>query len=262
MNHVMDEFKVVNDILERDYFEHGYGVSVSCLTKHYKDSGLDKDETKKEILDLFEERGVEFEKPYLHSMLNDIVKSVYNGDKQLLKVDGIPITITEWETIRALENKDFEKLAFVLLVNAKAYGLLRNKDNIWYNGSRTALFKEAKLANKYSSLEKQMLLLRELYQIGMIEKSKSVKKFALKINYIKYEEQDIAFHVTEFDNILYHYRKETGENVAICKNCNKVFKKPKGHGKGNVSYCSEKCKEIAKKKQTRDRVKKNRQKNG
>ena len=57
MNHVMDEFKVVNDILDRDYFEHGYGVSVSCLTKHYKDSGMDKEETKKQILDLFEERG-------------------------------------------------------------------------------------------------------------------------------------------------------------------------------------------------------------
>ena len=261
MKYVMNEIEVTRQIIEDDFFEYGYGVSVSCLSKYYKDNGLNIEETRNEILSLFKSRGVEFEKPYLFRMLNDITESVYKFDKHLCKVDSIPISKKEWDTIRALDDKDLEKLAFVLLVNVKAYGLLRGKENIWYNDTRTSLFQEAKLNNKYSNLQKQVSLLRKLGDFGMIDKSYSARNFAIKINYIHYDDNDIVFEVKDFDNIIYSYRKQSGEHIEICKECRKIFKKSKEQGKGKAAYCSNRCKEKAIKRQTRDRMKKMRQKN-
>lgn len=243
MKHITDEVAVVNDILENGRFKHGYGVTVSCLAKYFKENGLDEKDNKQSILEVLRENDVEFEQQYLYKMMDEIISSTYKNDKKLISLNEVPITKKEWETIRALEDKHKEKLLFTLLVNVKTYGLLKGKHNVWYNGTRSSLFSEAKVSGKFRNIREQMSVLREFYLMGIIEKSKSTRQFSLKINFVDYNDEDIAFFVTNFDDVTYHYRKETGENVGLCKCCGKVFKKPKGKGKGRVSYCSDKCKD-------------------
>lgn len=260
MKIVTNEIEVVREIFEDNVFSHGYGITMLCLAKHYKGIGMSKDESLKSIVNLFEERDVVFEKQHLKKMLRDIVDSVFNNDRNLINVESVSITVDEWCAIKSIGDESLERLLFVLLVYVKTNMVVKEKENLWFNGSELELFKEAKVNSRFLKKADRCMAIYNLTKTGLIEMAKSYRRMAFKVNFVN-NDSDTLFEVDDFENIIYFYRKYSGEPIKKCSNCKKIYKINKKNANSRSKYCSETCRDASRKRQNREKTKRWKEKN-
>lgn len=258
MNYITNELSIAKEIIEHNVYRHGYAASFSCLSKYFRSIGFSKTDTSKKIHEVFTRNSVIIDEPYFIKMLNDIIDYVYDNNKNIVNVQSVPITKMEWETILSLENEDLERLAYVMLVDVKLHSLVKERDISWFNGSLYDAYKFAGLSGKYKTVIDRGKFAHELVCIGMITPYKKETSVSLRVNY-KNDDSDILFEIRDFNNIMYYFKKQKGYNVSLCGECGKTFKKKKSDG-NNTKYCSEKCKQNAKRRKSRDRKRKSREK--
>lgn len=208
-------------------------ATLRVLTKYYLANGLTKEQVENKLDTYMRENYKGYKPSKWKDLINQLVKSVTNyNNYAMCDVDSIDITDNEWNSILVLENKQLEKLAFILLVYCKINKVKNPDCDNKINQNLTDILTEAGLQRTDAS----KMLLNYLYNTGMISVGKSCNSTSIKINYIE-ENGIVKFGIDNFVNVISYYDEYKNDKKYVsCECCKKRIIKTKH----NIKYC-QKC---------------------
>lgn len=202
--------------------------TLNLLARYYREIGKNDDEIK-ELLSDFLNRCLKDkykESKWIDSIFYQVVKSKkYN----LKKVDNVIVTKSEMEIIQSVKGKSRQKVLFTLLVLAKYYNAVSDKNKNWTNLEYKKIFK---LANVQLSIQNQALLINDLYNCGFVNVSKNVGKPNIQVNFVD-NESDTVLTITRLKDLGKEYLMFCGEDYIRCQKCGTLVKNYKNTNK----YC-------------------------
>ena len=202
--------------------------TLNLLARYYREIGKNDDEIK-ELLSDFLNRCLKDkykESKWIDSIFYQVVKSKkYN----LKKVDNVVVTKSEIEIIQSVKGKSRQKVLFTLLILAKYYNAVSDKNKNWTNLEYKKIFK---LANVQLSIQNQALLINDLYNCGFVNVSKNVGKPNIQVNFVD-NESDTVLTITRLKDLGKEYLMFCGEDYIRCQKCGTLVKNYKNTNK----YC-------------------------
>jgi len=212
---------------------------LGCLVKYL----LSIDKKPKEIREILENCCQDDIKYLKTNQKRSIFDKIISKAKREKFIRDVTITVyqSEIDMIKKLNNKNLEKIMFVLLVYDKWLGNMN-----WFSLMRQDISREAKIGaiNAY----KQQELIQQLYELGYLKsdvkvlrnkhsKSGELKRQMWNIPFIQ-EEGEIAFQFNNYINVVNRYLNYVYGGFFECKRCGGMFKQNKWD---NKIYCDE-CK--------------------
>lgn len=204
--------------------------TLNLLARYYREVGKDNDEIK-ELLSNFLHRCLKDkykESKWIDSIFYQVVKS---KKYTLKKVDKVEITKPEMEIVQSVKGKSRQKVLFTLLVLAKYYNAVSDKNNNWTNLEYKKIFK---LANVQLSIQNQALLINDLYNCGFVTVSRNVGKPNIQVNFVD-NESDVVLTITQLKDLGKEYLLFCGEDYIRCQKCGSIIK----NYKNNNKYCKD-----------------------
>ena len=202
--------------------------TLNLLARYYREIGKNDDEIK-ELLSDFLNRCLKDkykESKWIDSIFYQVIKSKkYN----LKKVDNVIVTKSEMEIIQSVKGKSRQKVLFTLLVLAKYYNAVSDKNKNWTNLEYKKIFK---LANVQLSIQNQALLINDLYNCGFVNVSKNVGKPNIQVNFVD-NESDTVLTITRLKDLGKEYLMFCGEDYIRCQKCGTLVKNYRNTNK----YC-------------------------
>ena len=170
-------------------------------------------------------------------------------------IDKIKITQSELDIISSLDNLRAEKMLFGLLCMAKQQSVANGFTNGLVKYSITDLCKAARVSVPADDRE---YILYEIVQRGLLGYPKKNNTQCLIVNFINTD--DVVLELDEIDcqELAYVYLnwKNNGQGYTRCQRCNRMIKQGKTKPR---KYCEE-CAKEAEKENTRERVRRYREK--
>lgn len=249
---VMNERKYAEKIINgKDYGnKKNYLYTTNVLAKYYISIGYSKSEIKNILKKLIRER---------NSCVSDksiefwVKKSLEISDTHpLYEIDNIVITKPEIEKIRAIHSEKFkdcriQKLAFALLCLAK-FGNARGIKDYWVNVNQKRIFNIANV--KGLTLDRQCLLINELYKSGYIDINPKIESQSIKVLGVLSGDAEIFVDDINEAGMVYE-EKFFGKKYTKCQKCGKMVAITNGRN----MYCNQCAVDINRYK-TRERMKK------
>lgn len=202
--------------------------TLNLLARYYREIGKNDDEIK-ELLSDFLNRCLKDkykESKWIDSIFYQVVKSKkYN----LKKVDNVIVTKSEMEIIQSVKGKSRQKVLFTLLILAKYYNAVSDKNKNWTNLEYKKIFK---LANVQLSIQNQALLINDLYNCGFVNVSKNVGKPNIQVKFVD-NESDGVLTIMQLKDLGKEYLLYCGEDYIRCQKCGTLVKNYKNTNK----YC-------------------------
>ena len=202
--------------------------TLNLLARYYREIGKNDDEIK-ELLSDFLNRCLKDkykESKWIDSIFYQVVKS---KKYTLKKVDNVIVTKSEMEIIQSVKGKSRQKVLFTLLILAKYYNAVSDKNKNWTNLEYKKIFK---LANVQLSIQNQALLINDLYNCGFVNVSKNVGKPNIQVNFVD-NESDTVLTITRLKDLGKEYLMFRGEDYIRCQKCGTLVKNYKNTNK----YC-------------------------
>ena len=156
--------------------------------------------------------------------------------RAMIDVDAISVSKNEMETIATLDGLMRQRLMFVILCLAKYGNAINASNNCWVNTSRQEIFATANIS---MASERQMLLINDLKEAGMIQFSKKIDNVNMRAAIVSDGEPEL--HITDFRNLGIQYLRYTGVDCCECSNCGIVVRR---HSNRQV-YCRDCAAEIS-----------------
>ena len=162
-------------------------------------------------------------------------------DRKLLIPIKIPITRTEYEKLLDIDNDEYRRIIFVMLVESK-YFKFNNVSMIDEEINKNTMFfvsmpyKDVmKAAKVKSSKEKQKESMYYLFQNGFFGRTAIKDLFYVKIVDINKNPEDVVEWIFDYDHLDLHYERIfTESKISECKHCGCLFRQG---AKGNRQYC-------------------------
>lgn len=162
-------------------------------------------------------------------------------DRKLLIPIKIPITRTEYEKLLEIDNDEYRRIIFVMLVESK-YFKLNNVSIIDEEINKNTMFfvsmpyKDVmKAAKVKSSKEKQKESMYYLFQNGFFGRTAIKDLFYVKIVDINKNPEDVVEWIFDYDHLDLHYERIfTGRSISECKYCGCLFRQNKNK---TAKYC-------------------------
>ena len=215
--------------------------TLRILAKYYFNNGDTKEEVEDKLNKYMKVNYKSYSPSKWKDLISQLVKSVekYKTYK-MIDVDEVNITENEWFSITSLNNKQLEKLAFILLVYCKINKIKNPTCDNKINNTFTDILKEASVGSKLDNMQ-QRLLFNELYKLNYISIGMSCNSTSIKINYIEENEDNIKFTIDNFEIVISYYEEyKNGKKYIECECCKKrVIQKTH-----NVKYCPKCAKEM------------------
>lgn len=233
---IIKESKILEDALNGVISKNPM-ETLRIMTKDLLSSSKTKDEIFEELNKYMEDNYIGYKPSKWQSQIKEMIKSVskYNN-YNIIDVDEVAITQGEWNKIIELDNKQLEKLAFVLLVYQKINIIKNPNSNGWINHNYTDIFKEAGIGSKLNNFE-QRKFLNVLYTLDYISQKYSCDATSLKINYIDLN-SEVKILINNFTNVISYYDMFKNNIKYIeCEVCGKMIKQ---QSKKPKKYCN-KC---------------------
>lgn len=205
--------------------------TLNLLARYYREVGKNNDEIK-ELLSDFLHRCLKDkykESKWIDSIFYQVIKS---KKYTLKKVDKVTVAKSEMEIVQAVKGKSRQKVLFTLLVLAKYYNAVSEKNNNWTNLEYKKIFK---LSNVQLSIQNQALLINDLYNCGFVNVSRNVGKPNIQVNFIN-NETDVVLTITQLKDLGKEYLLFCGKDYIRCQKCGTLVKNYKNSNK----YCK-KC---------------------
>ena len=235
MDIIMNEYTYAENLLNKQDLKacdlgDKPSSTLNLLARYYREIGKNDDEIK-ELLNDFLNRCLKDkykESKWIDSIFYQVVKSKkYN----LKKVDNVVVTKSEIEIIQSVKGKSRQKVLFTLLILAKYYNAVSDKNKNWTNLEYKKIFK---LANVQLSIQNQALLINDLYNCGFVNVSKNVGKPNIQVNFID-NESDGVLTITRLKDLGKEYLMFCGEDYIRCQKCGSIIK----NYKNNNKYCKD-----------------------
>ena len=233
MDIIMNEYTFAENLLNKQDLKacdlgDKPSSTLNLLARYYREIGKNDDEIK-ELLSDFLNRCLKDkykESKWIDSIFYQVVKSKkYN----LKKVDNVVVTKSEMEIIQSVKGKSRQKVLFTLLILAKYYNAVSDKNKNWTNLEYKKIFK---LANVQLSIQNQALLINDLYNCGFVNVSKNVGKPNIQVNFVD-NESDGVLTITRLKDLGKEYLMFCGEDYIRCQKCGTLVKNYKNTNK----YC-------------------------
>lgn len=233
MDIIMNEYTYAENLLNKQDLKacdlgDKPSSTLNLLARYYREIGKNDDEIK-ELLSDFLNRCLKDkykESKWIDSIFYQVVKSKkYN----LKKVDNVIVTKSEMEIIQSVKGKSRQKVLFTLLILAKYYNTVSDKNKNWTNLEYKKIFK---LANVQLSIQNQALLINDLYNCGFVNVSKNVGKPNIQVNFVD-NESDGVLTITRLKDLGKEYLMFCGEDYIRCQKCGTLVKNYKNINK----YC-------------------------
>lgn len=253
-----DEKSFAEKMHDTQSFINTYGVTeLTIYAKWLKYNKLK--ELEKDYIDLTVEENVEIDKyierelidfsernyPSFNYVVNytDIDRAVENSKGYKLRLpSSIPITKSEWESIMSIDNDNYRRILFVMLVDSKYYRLhgtsiykeyVVDENTVFYNQmSDNEIIKTAK--TKFTNKEEKKHVWHYLYKRGLAD----ITSGRLKARFVQIvdvsSDAEIIDYITDYDHLDLHYERLMGANIGTCKYCGRLFRQNK---QNNMLYC-------------------------
>lgn len=151
------------------------------------------------------------------------------GGKTLLEIEGVSITESELETIGRINDKQLERLLFVMLCVAK-YNLAKTeKMGGWVNLDIKDIFTAARIGGTNEAKAKKI---HSLVALGLLETPKKVDKVNCRVNFIDSNSPQALF-VSDFRELGYEYEAYKGRKIFKCTQCGRLER----YTEGNNGLC-------------------------
>lgn len=144
---------------------------------------------------------------------------------------GVWITENELITIKDINNKVLERLAFTLLCLAKFRNFRNSNNNNWVNYSNGEIYKLACINT--TAFDKD-LKFNQLKELGLIEYAKKVDNLNIRVLYIDDDSENKLF-ISDFRKLGYEWRLYKGEKYIRCSDCG-ILTRAKAN---NQKYCKD-----------------------
>ena len=190
----------------------------------------------------------------------EFVHKAINSAKKvgLKRVDHIYITKSELDFIKNLDDIKLEKIAFVLLALAKYHNEVSGEDN---NMVYLKLSEVKNMARINMSRIDFEYFYANLYDVGVLQRNTSPVSTIQIVNFVSQDAEDeVVFELKEIDYLelayVYLSWKNNGKGYARCQKCDRLMRQ--GRTKPR-KYCEE-CAKIVEKENTKERVRRFREK--
>lgn len=229
----MNEFTFAEKLLNKDQLTNKDlgdkpSSTLNLLARYYRETISDDNEISILLSD------------FLHKCLKDKYKEskwidsiAYQVERSkkytLKKVDCVNVTQSEMGIIQSVKSKSRQKVMFTLLVLAKYYNTVSDKNNNWTNLEYKKIFK---LANVNLSIQNQALLVNDLYNCGFVTLSKNVGKPNIGVTFID-DNSDVVLTITQLKDLGKEYLLYCGEDYIRCQKCGTIIKNYRNSNK----YC-------------------------
>ncbi len=171
----------------------------------------------------------------------DIDFAIANSNKYKLRLPyPLPITRSEWDAIKTVRNEKYQRMLFIMLVDAKFYKHFNTSvekketpDNpVYYiRMTESEIKKLSKI--KYDSESEKVYFLGTIRKLGLFAVSES----RLRTWYVKFvdpSEDQVIEYITDYEHLNLYFDKLNGEKIGKCKHCEKLFRQNKN---GTALYC-------------------------
>lgn len=212
--------------------------TLRVLTKYYLGNGITKEEIEVELDTYMKEYYKGYKPSKWKDLINQLVKSVSNYNSYAMcDVDSIYVTENEWFSIISLNNKQLEKLAFILLVYCKINKIKNPDCDNKINQKLSDLLTEAGLQRT----DESKLLLNKLYNLGFISIGLSCNSTSIKLNYIE-DDGKIKIIIDNFINVVSYYDEyKNNKKYIACECCKKRIISGKTKP---IKYCNKCAKKV------------------
>lgn len=230
MSLVMNESEWARDmILRRDLGTKKY-ETLTRVARYYLESGFSKREVRR-LLDAFVlQCDPEASLPLYSDMLDSVMKSAQK--RKSVNIESIGITAKELATIATSDQRQSRRLAFVLLVLAKYYDIVKPNNDHWVGTKDSEIMK---MANISTSIKRQSAMYNHLNQLGLVQFSKQVDNISTRVTFV--DDGDPVLLITDLRNLGYQYMKYCGDDgYFVCENCGITEKRRTVRGRVQ-KYC-------------------------
>lgn len=175
---------------------------------------------------------------------NDVDIAVDYSRKYKIK-RPLPVFITqkEWDAVSSLDNDNYRRMLFVMLVNAKYCRMYNttigapknfNENTVFYcQMTKSEIYKAGKV--KFADQEECDLSLSCLYNKGFFDITENrLRSWIVKI--VDISTNNIIDYITDYNKLNLHYEKLMGLNIGVCEHCGKLFRQNKN---GTAKFCKE-----------------------
>ena len=230
---ILNERECAERCLKIGLFDNNPYLTLSILAKYYyHHMGFRKKKIAGLLLDYLTKYYPKYELNK-NSWQTSIDKLAANAGKYpLFEIPGVRVTQSEMQTIKNLNNKVLERLAFTMLCLAKLANIKNPANNNWVNADSKDLFKYARISSTILEREKKV---GKLWDLGLIEFSKRNDNLNCRVTFVNDDDTEELF-VFDFRELGYEYLKYKGENFIRCAECNILTR---GNKAGTKKYCNE-----------------------
>lgn len=137
------------------------------------------------------------------------------GKHKLLESSGVKITKSEMQTIKELNNRVLERLAFTMLCLAKLWDQRNPKNNGWVNEDSKTIFESARIV---CSSEEREVKIGTLWNLGLLEFARRNDNLNCRVTFIDDDDAEELF-VSDFRELGYEYLLYRGEKFIRCAEC-------------------------------------------
>ena len=198
---------------------------VEVLAKYYKHEGIDNHEIRQKLYEYCIKTD-----PLFNMVLNGWkIDRAMNKIKNYRLRTTFPIIVTKSEVakIKQFDNYNYQKVIFVMIVISKflKYSNVKIKANnktiaineFFINNGILQIIKMAKISIRK---KERIEMVNKFYEMGILDGT--YKHVGFKIKCID-ENSEPEIVVTDFDNIVLYWARYSGEKIAGCSNCGKLF---------------------------------------
>lgn len=166
----------------------------------------------------------------IQGCVKDATKRVWRDISQVI------ITQKELDVIKALNDDRQEKLAFVLLADAKYENACKDRNVNYSNISIPELYRQARVT---MPVKDRNMFLSFLYDNQLVQRNLNPDSSGFKLLYI-YDEDETALQLSEnnYKELAFTYMNWKYGGYKECCSCGRLFKP-----KGNAQYCKSCTKE-------------------
>jgi len=212
----------------------------SILMKYYLLQGLSDEKVVGNTMNYFRERIINYKEDIEFLRCTLALKKIKKGNISLLDIPYIPISSSEMNIIKSLDNKTHERYLFALLTIAKFKNMVNSENNNWTIKEIGTVF--SKIANVNMTQDAQYTLIRELVNRGYINLANGAN---LNIQVLFIDNADETIKVDSFTDLGKFYADIEKGKMIRCEECGKLVKKG---ANGRTKYCNECAEKIDREK--------------
>lgn len=241
IDYIFNEKEYIEAMIEKKFVDNNAPMkTIRLLARYYYFiSGYDKDKSYQHIVDYMNQNALDFHEQRSIKRVKECINNAKDSGAWK-NITNVPITKGELGKISSLNDEKQEKIAFVLLSDAKYHAQCSGKEKNNSYLSISDIFKLARVPCPYKE---------RAYFLNFLFKDREDGSFAqrqiygsrknsviYKLNYVSYDPNDeIVLELDEnnYKELAFTYLNwKNGGGYDKCKNCGRLFK-----SKTSAQYC-------------------------